>query len=41
VAHDVIDGTIDALDVVDPDDALAFLIRSQDMASLARDIRAC
>ena len=41
VADDVVDRAVDALDVVDGDRALIFLISSQDMASLARDPRAC
>jgi hypothetical protein len=41
VADDVVDRAVDALDVVEGDGPLVFLISSQDMASLARDPRAC
>ena len=41
IVHDVVDRAVDALDVVDGDGALGFSVGSQDMASLARDPRAC
>jgi hypothetical protein len=41
VADDVVNRAVDALDVVDRDGTPDFLISSQDMASLARDPRAC